>query len=128
MPSESQWNAILNASLRIHRSSSIVEAGEEALHALKTVLSTDCVELNLLRAAPADPASGNNSLQRSVDAGPECCLHFQANYTAPVSKEEMQCFDVIVKHVICASRRLPPPARDNTVSISSPLNQIHGQN
>ena len=128
MPSESQWNTILNASLRIHRSNSIIEAGEEALYALRTVLSTDRVELNLLRSAPLDLPTDTNSLQKSVDAGPDCYLHFQANYADPVSKTEMQCFDVIVKHVICASRRLPSPAGNNLVPMSSPANRMHGQN
>lgn len=124
MPSESQWNAILNASLRIHRSSSIVEAGEEALHALKEVLSTDCIELTRLKGAPSPTASEPHSLRRSVDAGPEFFLHFEANYTNPVSKVEMQCFDVIVKHVICASRRLSPLSNGASMSISAPVSQM----
>ncbi len=128
MPSESQWNAILNASLRIHRSSSVVEAGKEALYALRKVLSTDRIELNLLEAAPSDSTPGAHSLQRSVDAGPECYLHFEAKYSDPVSKVEMQCFDVIVKHVICASRRLPHSSSDNLVSRSSLAPRMHGQN
>ncbi len=118
MPSESQWNAILNASLRIHRSSSVLEAGEEALYALKQLLSTDAVELDLLDTVPTEPATAPHSLRRSVDAGPECFLHFKADYSDPVSKVEKQCFDVIVKHVICASRRLPPPSGETTISRS----------
>ncbi|MDA7922059.1 hypothetical protein N9B73_09910 [Verrucomicrobiales bacterium] len=113
MPSESQWNAILNASLRIHRSSSVVEAGEEALYALKEVLSTDQIELTHNEAHPSEPHSEPLSLQRSVDAGPELFLHFKANYSDPISEVETKCFDVIVKHVICASQRLPNSKRES---------------
>ena len=89
----------------------MVEAGEEALHALKEVLSTDQIELTHIQTAPSESGSEPLSLQRSVDAGPELFLHFKANYSDPISEVETQCFDVIVKHVICASHRLPVSAR-----------------
>jgi hypothetical protein len=105
MSSEGHWNTIINA---IHRSPSMVEAGDQALYALRKVLSADSVELTILSEGPFKSASKSSSLQRSVAAGPELTLHFEAKYSNPISEVETECFEAIIEHLTSTSRRLAP--------------------